>query len=96
MSGTKVMHCGCRSEFQDIRYGKGKRVHNGDGMGRAGASWRCSVCNAVRFADRSFNLPTQKSAKTKHRMGGKKAGLKGRKSSGGGKKIYRVMVLYSF
>lgn len=44
--GTKIMKCGgngCRSEFQDARYGKDMRVHN------AGNSvYRCTVCGDVR------------------------------------------------
>lgn len=28
MSGTKVLKCKCESQFQDVQYGKGMRLHN--------------------------------------------------------------------
>jgi len=39
MENTKVIKCTCRHEFQDTKYGKGKRVHNKTKKG-----WRCTVC----------------------------------------------------
>lgn len=37
---TKSMACVCQNEFQDVRYGKGKRLYN-----RTKNGWRCTVCS---------------------------------------------------
>lgn len=48
-SGTIVCACsnGCRSEFQDTRYGKGLRVHNLKAKKENGSA-KCTVCGTVR------------------------------------------------
>lgn len=40
MAAVKVTKCSCKSEYQDARYGEGKRLHNitKDPKGR------CTVC----------------------------------------------------
>lgn len=37
---TKVMRCTCKHEYQDRKYGKGKRVHNMKVDGK----FVCTVC----------------------------------------------------
>lgn len=37
---SKVMECVCQSEFQDRRYGKGKRLHNP----MKDNKWKCTCC----------------------------------------------------
>lgn len=73
------MRCGCRSAFQDSEYGRSKRVFNEGAGGRGEGLWHCTVCGISRFADRGPVKITPKQAKSK--MGAKKRGLKGRKSS---------------
>ena len=42
---TKIKKCSCVNEFQDKRYGKGKRVFNSIGKaGRSAEGYRCTVC----------------------------------------------------
>ena len=41
--GTRVLACHCRSEWQDKKYGKGKRLHNGTTKG-----YRCTVCESTK------------------------------------------------
>lgn len=43
MSATKVLRCTCKHEFQDERYGRGKRLHN-KLADKATYDWRCTVC----------------------------------------------------
>lgn len=45
LAGTKILSCDCKNEYQDKRYGKGKRVHN------RGNEWRCTVCRATQRID---------------------------------------------
>jgi hypothetical protein len=40
---TKILDCGCDHDFQDKRYGKGKRVHN-PAKADNGVKYRCTVC----------------------------------------------------
>lgn len=40
---TEIMACDCNHEYQDKRYGKGKRVHNPK-QGKTTTKWRCTVC----------------------------------------------------
>ena len=54
MSNTAILKCGnagCRSEYQDERYGKGMRVHN-EGRKDSKASslglYSCTVCGSRR------------------------------------------------
>ena len=37
--GTKVIPCSCKSEFQDKKYGEGKRLMNKKNQG-----YSCTVC----------------------------------------------------
>jgi len=37
---TKIKNCDCKHEYQDKKYGKGKRVHNPTIKDK----WRCTVC----------------------------------------------------
>ena len=46
MSETNILPCSCRHEFQDGKYGKGKRVHNFTIKPGLGA--RCTVCGKVK------------------------------------------------
>ena len=42
---TKIIKCSCKSEYQDKKYGTGKRVHNSTNVGQDGARvYRCTVC----------------------------------------------------
>ncbi len=46
---TRILFCSCKHEYQDQRYGAGKRVHNQtpkkpDNLG----GWACSVCGKIR------------------------------------------------
>ena len=40
---TKIMKCYCEHEFQDNKYGKGKRVFNQTAK-CDGKTYRCTVC----------------------------------------------------
>lgn len=42
-SNTKVVSCSCSHEYQDSKYGKGKRLANAAG-GKGGSGYRCTVC----------------------------------------------------
>lgn len=42
----RVMPCACKHEFQDSRYGSGKRLHNP----RKSDKWACSVCGDLKEA----------------------------------------------
>ena len=45
---VKIMICGCKSEFQDKRYGAQQHVHNsGKDLGKD-TSYRCTVCGTVK------------------------------------------------
>jgi len=41
MSKTTVLRCKCTSEFQDITYGKGMRLHN---ITQDGKKASCTIC----------------------------------------------------
>lgn len=43
---TKIISCTCQSEYQDKRYGAGKRVANTTDNGDA----RCTVCGSTKSA----------------------------------------------
>lgn len=46
---TKIMQCNCQSEFQDVTYGKGMRVHNiSQKKGDKSPKKRCTVCGSVK------------------------------------------------
>lgn len=45
-----IKRCRCANDYQDKRYGKGKRIHNPlgkDRTGRAGG-FRCTVCTDTK------------------------------------------------
>lgn len=42
---TKVKDCACEHEYQDAKYGRGKRVHNPCKSKSGGKGLRCTVCN---------------------------------------------------
>lgn len=45
---TKIIDCTCRSEFQDQRYGPGRRVahmRQGKQHHKGAESYRCTVCS---------------------------------------------------
>ena len=44
---TKILRCTCEHEFQDKRYGKGKRVHN---RKADKTKFVCTVCRKERTA----------------------------------------------
>ena len=47
-----IRKCNCVSDFQDKKYGLGRRVHNELGRDRGGRSGglRCSVCTDTKSA----------------------------------------------
>lgn len=45
---STIMRCDCKHEYQDNRYGIGKRVHSRRVKGRVPMGWRCSVCGATK------------------------------------------------
>ena len=47
---TEIKTCTCNSEYQDKKYGKGKRVHNETtkGKGVSGVIYRCTVCGSEK------------------------------------------------
>lgn len=40
-----IIDCNCSHDYQDRRYGKGKRVHNPT-LGKNGQWHRCTVCGS--------------------------------------------------
>jgi hypothetical protein len=38
-----IMRCTCENTYQDVKYGKGKRVHN-----KCTRGWRCTICLTVK------------------------------------------------
>lgn len=46
-SSTVIAHCTCKSDWQDERYGKGKRVFNMK-KDKNKHEGRCTVCASVR------------------------------------------------
>lgn len=44
MSKTKIINCDCESDYQDRKYGKGKRMAN---WAPKQNGWRCTVCGKV-------------------------------------------------
>ena len=42
---ARIIKCNCEHEYQDERYGKGKRLHNQGG--KESNLWRCTVCSNV-------------------------------------------------
>ena len=48
MSETKRTACACKHNYQDLKYGKGKRVHNKTEKGTGKVVWRCTVCGTEK------------------------------------------------
>lgn len=46
--GAITLACVCTNAYQDLRYGKGKRVHNR--TAKATPTWRCTSCERERGA----------------------------------------------
>ena len=47
--GTRVMACTCRHDFQDGKYGPGKRLHNfARKKVQGGPGWVCTVCHSAK------------------------------------------------
>lgn len=45
MASTQIVSCKCKNEFQDKKYGQGKRVHNlAKGKDDKIRAKRCTVC----------------------------------------------------
>jgi hypothetical protein len=48
-----ILNCTCKSEYQDEKYGKGRRVHNPMQKSPNGPQeWRCTVCKTERIGPR--------------------------------------------
>lgn len=45
-SSRKIRACGCQHDYQDQRYGQGKRVCNRT-AGKQNVQFRCTVCGKV-------------------------------------------------
>lgn len=45
MAPVKIVWCGCPHEYQDKKYGQGKRVHN---LAVKKLVYRCTVCKTER------------------------------------------------
>ena len=54
MAGTVIKECTCPNEYQDKRYGKGKRVHNNSSAKGVTGRARCATCGNVK--DSSFKV----------------------------------------
>jgi hypothetical protein len=73
-----IRKCHCVHSAQDLLHGKGRRIFNVSQLPRSTTAY-CSVCGAtISITERA--APVQHSRTTSH-VGGKKAGLKGRKKS---------------
>lgn len=44
MSLTMIKVCNCKHEFQDKKYGKGKRVFNSGAGKGSDSKYKCTVC----------------------------------------------------
>lgn len=49
MSETTIKRCGCRSEYQDGKYGVGMRAHN---FAPKKPCWRCTVCKTEKVVEK--------------------------------------------
>jgi hypothetical protein len=45
---TKPFPCSCESDYQDRRYGAGRRLHNRAAVESKVPEWRCTVCGTKR------------------------------------------------
>jgi len=46
---TRILPCDCTHQYQDARYGTGRRVHNrGKQIAVGKYLWRCTVCGKTR------------------------------------------------
>ena len=51
--GTAIVHCKCDHEFQDRKYGKGKRVANATQKGNDNnVEVRCTVCKSTQLVSK--------------------------------------------
>ena len=86
MTNVVIRPCGCESAFQDARYGTHNRVHNlsTTGVGRRPGDAACTVCGAYHGPVVKQAVPKALDTKSTGiaRMGGRKAGLKGKKGKG--------------
>jgi hypothetical protein len=49
-NNTSILNCNCSSEYQDEKFGKGKRVHNkARTKSGTGSAWRCTVCDNLKM-----------------------------------------------
>ena len=46
MAASKIVWCSCVHKFQDVKYGKGKRVANN--CTKDDGKYRCTVCKTER------------------------------------------------
>ena len=44
---TRIMHCKCESEYQDSKYGRGKRLQNKTGGKTKSNDYRCTICGTT-------------------------------------------------
>jgi len=44
---VKIIPCTCKHQYQDSKYGSGKRVGNECDKKSVGRSYRCTVCGTV-------------------------------------------------
>ena len=51
MGTTTIVNCTCASQFQDARYGVGRRVAN---VAKDGDGSRCTVCGAEHLRQRAM------------------------------------------
>ncbi len=43
-----VLSCTCKHEYQDQKYGQGKRIHNEIPGQNGPPSWQCTICDNSR------------------------------------------------
>jgi hypothetical protein len=44
-----IKSCNCKSEYQDKKYGVGKRVHNqAQSVVKGEIAWRCTICGSKK------------------------------------------------
>lgn len=58
-----ILECVCRHEYQDARYGAGRRVHNV--MPKDPPEYRCTVCGMERSRKAILKSPPAAARKTK-------------------------------
>ena len=53
---TAILPCKCEHEYQDKKYGKGRRVHNPMMNGQ----FRCTICSSVKGAAKAVETTKEK------------------------------------